>query len=184
MNLRKTCPKQAALAALAGVAGLLLALAVLPGCKKAAKPAGPAAPKPAAGAAAAGTNSSARAATNLVAGVFDSVFDDRLPPENKGRDPFNPDSTARNPAPVEPKTTVATGPVDPQLKLQGVAGSPGRRVAVINGHILTIKDPPETIKVAGGGAVTVKVVEIGEDYADVTVEGTAGKKRLTMEQKK
>jgi predicted small lipoprotein YifL len=170
-------PKKAAVAALAGA---LMALAVLPGCgKKAPTPAAHPPAKPAAV-----TNTTAEAATNGEA-EFVSVFDDSPPPGNKGRDPFNPDSTNRNPAaPSIPKTTSAAGPVDAQLKLQGVGGSPGRWVAVINNHILTVTDPPETIRVSGGGAITLKVVEIGSNYADVTIEGTAGIKRLTINQKK
>jgi hypothetical protein len=170
-------PKQAAAVAVA-----LLALAVLPGCKKAAKPAAPAAPKPAAGAAAAGTNTAAGMGTNL-GGEFVSVFDDSPPPGNKGRDPFNPNSAARNliPPPTAPGT--AAGTEDTQLKLQSVVGSPGRWLAVINNHILAVNDPPETIKLPDGGSVLLKVVEIGKDYAYVTLNGSAEKKRLTMNPK-
>jgi hypothetical protein len=75
------------------------------------------------------------------------------------------------------------GPVDPQLKLQSVVGSTGRWLAVINNHILAVKDPPETIKLPDGGSVLLKVVEIGKDYADVTLNGSAVKKRLTMNPK-
>jgi hypothetical protein len=170
-------PKKAAAAALAGA---LLALAVLPGCGK--KPARPAASPPAKPAA--GTNTTAGTTTN-VAAEYVSVFNDSPPPGNIGRDPFNPDSTNRNPAaPSIPKPISSAGPVDAQLKLQGVGGSPGRWVAVINNHILTVTDPPETIRVSGGGTITLKVVEIGSNYADVTIEGTAGIKRLTINQKK
>jgi len=175
MKLPTPFPKKAAAAALAGA---LLALAVLPGCKKAVRPAAPPPAKPAAS-----TNTAAGTGTNLVT-EFVSVFDDSPPPGNKGRDPFNPDSTNRNPvAPLIAKTPSSAGPVDPQLKLQGVGGSPGRWVAVINNHILTVTDPAETIRVPGG-TITLKVIEIGSNYADVTVEGTAGVRRLTMDQKK
>lgn len=171
-------PKQAALAA---VAGAILALAILPGCKKAAHPVAPSPNKPPAGAAAAGTNTPAATATNAVS-EFDSVFDDSPPPGNNGRDPFNPQSTRRNPAPpkIVNTTNTPSGPADPQLRLQSVAGREGKWVAVINNHILAVGEE-EAIKVPGG-SVHVKVVEIGKDYADVIVDGT--QKHLTMSQRK
>ena len=170
-------PKQAALAA---VAGAILALAILPGCKKAAHPAAPPLNKPPAGAAAAGPATPAATATNAVS-EFDSVFDDSPPPGNKGRDPFNPQSNRRNPAPPKiVNTNTAPGPADAQLRLQSVAGREGKWVAVINNHILTVGEE-EAIKVPGG-SVHVKVVEIGKDYADGIVDGT--QKHLTMGQRK
>ncbi|MGA2543627.1 MAG: hypothetical protein ABSG78_18925 [Verrucomicrobiota bacterium] len=174
MKLPRTCPKKAALAALAGV---LMALTVLPGCKKPVKPAAPAPLKPAAG-----VTTAVVTATNLPA-EFVSVFDDSPPPGNKGRDPFNPDSTLRNPVSEAPKRTDAVARVDPQLRLYSVTGSPGRWLAVINNQILAVTDPATPVRVPGG-TVMVKVVEIGEDYADVTVDGGAVKKRLTMGQRK
>lgn len=176
MNWPPLIPKKAALAATAAV---LLALAVLPGCKKAAHPGAPPPPKPAAA-----TNTTTGTGTNLSTEKV-SVFDDSPPPGNKGRDPFNPDSHSRDPAaPAIPKTNSPAGPVELQLKLQAVGGSPGRWVAVINNHILTVADPAETVRFPGGGAVKLKVVEIGSNYADVTVDGTAEIKHLTMDQKK
>jgi hypothetical protein len=167
------------MAAAAALAGALLALAVLPGCKKAARPAAPAPAKPAAG-----TNTAAGMGTNRVTDDV-SVFDDSPPPGNKGRDPFNPDSTSRNPAaPLPAQTGSPAGPAEMQLKLQGVGGSPGRWVAVINNHILTAADPPELIRFPGGGTITLKVVNIGSNYADITVAGTAGTKRLTLDTEK
>ena len=170
-------PKQAALAA---GAGAILALAVLPGCKKAAHPGAPTLKKPPAVAAAAGTNTPAATATNAVP-EFDSVFDDSPPPGNKGRDPFNPLSNRRNPAPPKMvNNNTPPGPADAQFRLQSVAGREGKWVAVINNHILTVGEE-ETIKVPGG-SVHVKVVEIGKDYADIIVDGT--QKHLTMGQRK
>jgi hypothetical protein len=180
MKLPRPCPTKAALAA---VAGVLMALAVLPGCNKPAKPAAPGPAKPAAGAAAAGAKIAAGTETNMAA-EFVSVFDDSPPPGNKGRDPFNPDSTLRNPA--APVTKPTTGPaphVEPQLRLRSVTGSPGHWWVVINDQILAVTDPVTRVRFPGG-AVMVKVVEIGEDYADVTVDGSAVKTRLTMGQKK
>jgi hypothetical protein len=69
------------------------------------------------------------------------------------------------------------------LKLYSVAGSPGRWLAVINNQILATNDPATAVRVPGG-TVMVKVVEIGEDYANVTIDGGAVKQHLTMGQKK
>ncbi len=161
---------------LAAVAVAALALTVLSGCKKAPKPAAPVHLKTAA------DNTNAVSSTNLPV-EFVSVFDDSPPPGNKGRDPFNPDSTSRYPASEAPKPTGPASPVAPQLKLYSVAGSPGHWLAVINNQILATNDPPTAVRVPGG-TVMVKVVEIGEDYADVTLDGGAVKQHLTMGQKK
>ncbi len=146
-------------------------------CKKAVKPAPPAHPR-----LAAIVNTNVVEATNLPS-EFVSVFDDSPPPGNKGRDPFNPDSTSRNPAAVVSKPSAPTAPVAPQLKLYGITGSPGHWLADINRQYLTVSDPPALIKVPGG-AVKIKIVEIGEDYADITINDSATKTRLTMGQKK
>jgi hypothetical protein len=173
MKLLRTHSKIAILAAVAGAA---LALAVLPGCKKAPKPAAPAPPKPAA------EKTNAIVATNL-SSEFVSVFDDSPPPGNKGRDPFNPDSNSRYPVSEAPKSTTSASLEPPQLKLYSVVGSPGRWLAVINNQILATNDPATAVRVPGG-TVMVKVVEIGEDYANVTIDGGAVKQHLTMGQKK
>ena len=170
-------PKQAALAA---VAGALLALAVLPGCKKTVRPAPPPPANPAAV-----TNTAAGTVTNHAA-EFVSVFDDSPPPGNKGRDPFNPDSHVRDPAaPAVPKTNGPVGPADPQLKLLSVVGSPGRWLATINNQSFFLNEEA-TVRLPGDSAakLKVKVIGIGSNYADVTVEGIAGTKHLTMGQKK
>jgi len=177
MKLPPLIPKKATLAA---VAGALLALAVLPGCKKAVRPAAPAPAKPGTV-----TNTAAGTGTNL-ATEFVSVFDDSPPPGNKGRDPFNPDSTVRNPAaPPVAKANGPAGPVEPQLKLLSVVGSPGRWLATINNQSFFLNEEA-TVRIPGDNPVKlkVKVVGVGSNYADVTVEGTAGTKHLTMGQKK
>jgi len=64
-----------------------------------------------------------------------------------------------------------------------VVGKPGRRMVTINNQILTVQDPPTPVRVPGG-TVTITVIDIGEDYADIKVEGVSGTKRLTQGQKK
>jgi hypothetical protein len=178
MKLPPTFPKKATLAA---AAAALMALAVPTGCNKGANPAAHPSSK-SAGAGDAGANTAAGARVNLDA-EFVSVFDDSPPPGNKGRDPFNPNSSYRDPQ--LPRTVTpgsAAGPVDPQLKLFGVAGSPKRWLANINNHIFDLKEEA-TISVAGG-KVKLQVVEIGSNYADIVIEGSAVTKRLTLSPEK
>jgi hypothetical protein len=71
--------------------------------------------------------------------------------------------------------------VDPQVRLLSVVGSEGHRLVTINTQILSIEDGETTIRVAGG-KVKVKVLAIGADWADVTVDGTP--RHLTLGQAK
>jgi len=175
MKLPPTFPKRVTLAA----AAALMALAVLPGCNKGANPAAHPPSKSAAEAAAAGAGNAAGARASLAAD-FVSVFDDSPPPGNKGRDPFHPNATYRDPVAPPPTSLGGSGtaPVDPQLKLFGVAGSPKRWLANINNHIFDLNEAA-TINVTGG-KVKLQVIGIGSNYADVVVEGSAATKRLTL----
>jgi hypothetical protein len=178
MNMPPIIPKTAAAAA---VSAALLALVVLPGCKKAAKPAAAPPAKASAGAAASVTNTVAGTATNALSERL-SFFDWSPPPGNKGRDPFNPNSHSRDPAP--PPAPKAVGPAAvaaPQLKLLSVVGSEGHRLVAINTQILGVDDEEATVRVPGG-TVRVKVLAIGVDWADVTVDGT--RQHLTLGQTK
>jgi hypothetical protein len=75
--------------------------------------------------------------------------------------------------------------VEPQLRLLSVVGSPGRWLATINNQYFRLNEEA-VVRAAGDSTVKLKLtlVGIGSNYADVTVEGTAGIKHLTMEQKK
>ena len=120
----------------------LLALALLAGCKKAAKPAPPAAPKPAAG-----TSTPMRRRGGQPPGTeFVSVFDDSPPPGNKGRDPFNPDSTSRNPAACRAEVNRSQRPGGPPVEaLQRHRLDPGRLAGPYQQPILDahrIRPPP------------------------------------------
>ncbi len=167
---------------LAAVAAALMALALLPGCGKAAKQGAGVPAKPGSGPGASGTNTTAGARTSLAA-EFVSVFDASLPPGNKGKDPFNPLSQRVDPrasSPGRPGSPAA--PVDPQLKLLGVVGSPGHRLAAINNQILAVNEGA-TVRFPGG-SVWLNVVEIGSNYAEVMVGGSAVTKRLTLSPEK
>jgi hypothetical protein len=158
---------------LAVLACCLVVLILLPACSKGAKPA-----------AAPAAKSAAQAMTNVVASTnvsaeYVSYFDDSLPPGNKGRDPFNPDSNSRYPAAAVPQPSVGSVVEAPQLKLYSVTGPPW--LAAINNQILAVTDQPTHVRVPGG-TVLVKVVRIGADYADVTING-GSIQRLTIGQK-
>lgn len=146
--------------------GLVLCCA---GCKR--KPA------PAARPAAAPPKATVLAETNSTAEQFVSVFED-LPP-SRGRDPFFPDSTRRNPAPAPMAVVQAPKPAPrPVLHLKGVVG----KSAIINNAILTAGDPAESVRVEGG-TLQVQCLEVGVDYAIVQIQGEAQPKRLELEEK-
>ena len=157
-------------------AGVLLAL--FSGCS----PAKPAPPKPAA----ATTTTKAGTSTATVADLanqFRSVFDDSLPPGNKGRDPFFPNSIRRMPAEMPKPITSTPAHVEANFRLGGIEGRPGKRLAVINSSYILAVGEDADIKLPTGIKVHIHVVEIGADYAVIAVEGE-GTKRLEMYQNK
>jgi hypothetical protein len=170
MKFFGTCPKKLPVAA-----GTGLLLALLPGCKPAGHPR--AAAKP--GAAAVGKVSAPASNTGVTASQFRSYFDDSKPPDNKGRDPFFPNSTRRTPKSVQPQNVDQPVHVDPVIKLQGVMGGPGRWLAAFNNNYILKEGEEADVKVPAG-KVHIRVIEIGEDYAIITVEGEPGQKRLEI----
>jgi hypothetical protein len=157
-------------------AGILLAL--LPACKPAGNPAVTA--KPGAAATPAKTGASGAPAPDFT-NQYASLFDSSLPPENKGRDPFYPNSIRRIPVQVvrQNPNTPAQQHVDPVFKLGGVMGGPGKWLAVINSNYILSVGQDADVKTPTG-KVHIHVVEIGVDYAFITVEGEPGQKRLDM----
>jgi hypothetical protein len=162
--------------ALAGAA-MAIALACVPGCKPAAPPPAPP-PKTSAATTAVKTNSPV-AQTNDPE-QFVSVFNDFLSPDN-GKDPFYPLSTRRLLKPVVPQVTNGNVVVhvEPALVLKGA--SPGR-FALINGSVLELGEERK-VRVPNG-RITVKLLEIGDDYVIVKVAGEAEPKKLMLERKK
>jgi hypothetical protein len=110
-----------------------------------------------------------------------SAFEDL--PSSKGRDPFYPDSHRREPAPP-PAAVVAAAhktPLASDLLLKGIVGSATHRLAVINNEILEVgEESPVRVP---NGQVRVRVVEIGEDYVVINVDGEARSQRLEMAKK-
>ena len=149
-----------------------MALTIMAGCgaKPAATPAATA-PKPAA------------PKTNAVVAVvnsneFVSVFEDELLPP-KGKDPFYPASTRRNP--VVPVSTSLVH-VDPVLVLKAVIRTSKHSQAVVNNSFMEVGEPPQSIRVLNSH-VMARCLEIGDDYIIIQVEGEQPK-RLQMEKKK
>jgi len=154
--------------------GLLLALSITAGCG--GKPA--AAPVAAKPKAAAPKTNSVVEETNVSAKYVSDFEENLLAP--KGRDPFFPASSRRNPVPV----AVAPTHVDPVLELTAVIRLGKRGQAVINhsslevGEQLSIRTPPEN------RLMVVRCLDIGDDYADIQVQGEAGPRRLVMKKRK
>ncbi len=82
-----------------------------------------------------------------------------------GRDPFYPNSTRLFAMPV-PSNIQATKVV---LELQGIAGSPPNRLALINGH--TFKAGEEDEVLFTGGRKRIHVLEIQDEAALVEYDG-------------
>jgi hypothetical protein len=157
-------------------AAVAIALACVPACKPAAPAAAPPAKKPAA---ATGVKTNAPAAVTNSSEQFVSAFNDMLPPE-KAKDPFFPNSTRRYKLVVPgPGPTNLVAHAEPALQLKGA--SPGR-FCVINSSVLELGEE-RGVRVPNG-RITVKVLEIGTDYAIVKVAGEAAPKKLMLESKK
>jgi hypothetical protein len=116
--------------------------------------------------------------TNKPSMEYVSVFLEQMPP--KGRDPFFPNSTRRNPVPMAPVTTDKPPPAS-ELVLKGLVGSVNHRLAVINNAILEAGES-SSVRVPSG-RVRIKCVEIGGDYAVILVEGEIQPRRLELSKK-
>lgn len=144
-------------------------------CKPAAAPVAAAPKKPA-------TNTvvSTTAAAKTNSDEYVSVFSDILPAE-KAKDPFYPNSTRRFKLVVPHfQTNGVVPPPEPQLILKGTSKG---KFAIINNAELELGEE-HGVRVAGGGRVAVKVLEIGDDYVFVSIRGEPGKKKLLLETKR
>jgi len=158
-----------------GLCGLLLALAIAAGCG----------PKPAASSATAKPKTEApktnsMAAQTTLSNEFTSDFDETLLAP-KGKDPFYPTSTRRNPVPVV--SIQAPAHVEPVLVLKAIIPSSKHSEAVINNAILEVGEQ-QRIPTPPNGHALVQCLEIGSNYVVIKIAGEAGTKRLVMEQRK
>jgi hypothetical protein len=92
-----------------------------------------------------------------------SVFVD----DERGRDPFFPNSTRRQFKPAVPEVTPTVGPAS--LVLLGITGPPERRIALINNQ--TFRAGEENKVRVPGGSSLVKCEEIRERSVVVTIQG-------------
>jgi len=92
-----------------------------------------------------------------------SVFVD----DERGADPFFPNSTRRQYKPAVPEATPTVGPAS--LVLLGFTGTPERRVALINNQTF-LAGEENKVRVPGGSSL-VKCEEIRERSVVVTIQG-------------
>jgi hypothetical protein len=92
-----------------------------------------------------------------------SVFID----DERGRDPFFPNSTRRQYKPAVPEANPAVGPAS--LVLLGLSGPPERRIALINNRNFEVGEENK-VRVPGGSSL-VKCEEIRERSVVVTIQG-------------
>jgi hypothetical protein len=95
-----------------------------------------------------------------------------------GRDPFFPNRVLINAAP----TTTTNRPVvqTVALVLNGISGSAGNRLCMINGHTFGKGDEDE-VKTGDGRKVKIRCLEIGEDGATIEVEGQRRELKLRVQ---
>jgi hypothetical protein len=92
-----------------------------------------------------------------------SVFVD----DERGRDPFFPNSTRRQHKPAVPELIPTVGPAS--LVLRGITGPPERRIALINNQTFLAGEEAK-VRVPGGSSL-VKCEEIRERSVVVTIQG-------------
>jgi hypothetical protein len=165
-TVHQSNPRQAktAIVALAFCSWIVL---MMVGCSDPAKPAP----------AKVADKSKASATTNNVDEAYDlqSTFDDD---PKTTKDPFFPKSKRRL-----AKTTGKAGHNVPQLAelhLRGVIGSPGRFIAMINDKTFATGEKSQ-VAVGPGQYLVVKVNKITERSVNVTVDGEAAPRELSLE---
>jgi hypothetical protein len=116
------------------------------------------------------------ASTNAVAAYdLQSTFDDD---PKTTKDPFFPKSKRRL-AKVAGKTT-HSAPQLADLHLRGVIGSPGRFIAMINDKTFATGEKSQ-VAVGPGQYLVIKVNKITERSVNVTVDGEAAPRELSLE---
>jgi hypothetical protein len=99
-----------------------------------------------------------------------------IPTNHKeGRDPFFPNSTIANSAPVaRTNPTVALAPT--KMILMGISGTPQKRLAIINGRTFEKGEEEEIPSV--NGKVKVRCLEIKEETVIISVNGERQELRM------
>jgi hypothetical protein len=124
------------------------------------------------------TNTSmAQPATNAApAAIPQSVFVDEV---QKGKDPFFPNSSRRQPVrPADGAVAITAPPSTSEFKLKGITGPANRRFALINNRDFEVGEKGSVY--AGGKKVTIKCEKIGPRSVWITLEGQPGLKELRL----
>jgi hypothetical protein len=110
------------------------------------------------------------------AAIPQSVFVDEF---QKGKDPFFPNSSRRQPS----RTTLDAPPIATPLtasefKLKGITGPANRRFALINNRVFEMGETNSVY--AGGKKITIKCEKIGPRSVWITIESQPGLKELRL----
>jgi hypothetical protein len=108
------------------------------------------------------------------AAIPQSVFVDEF---QKGKDPFFPNSSRRQPVPPA-DVVLAAPPPSSEFKLKGITGPANRRFALINNRDFEVGEKGSVY--AGGKKITIKCEKIGPRSAWITIEGQPGLKELRL----
>ena len=94
-----------------------------------------------------------------------------IPTSSKdGRDPFFPESKRLKATPTVTPEARQTMEIS-SLKFQGVSGTPGSLVAIINDHAYAVGDDGDVITATG--RVHIRCLEIQADHVTVEINGQA-----------
>jgi hypothetical protein len=89
-----------------------------------------------------------------------------------GRDPFFPESTRLKATPTTTLTPAVRQTMEiSSLKFQGISGTPGSLVAIINDHAFAVGDDGDVI--TGTGRVHIRCLEIQADHVTLEINGQA-----------
>jgi hypothetical protein len=116
-------------------------------------------------------------ATNVVTD-FKSVFDEKM---KGGRDPFFPVSTRRG-ASSTPTNLPPPVIIRATLKLKGIVGNKGHRLALINGTAFA-EGEEYNVRVSPTSLARVKCIQIGDTWVKVRVENNPDIQELHLTDK-
>ena len=88
------------------------------------------------------------------------------------------DAAAANPQTPNTKATTQDPAWASAIKLQGIGGTTGRRLAIINGKTLGTGDGTQVV--TGGKTVVIRCVAIRDNSVTVTIDGLDGERELRL----
>ncbi len=108
--------------------------------------------------------------------ITKSIFVD----DERGRDPFFPNSVRRQTKPLVPEESRVVGPAS--LVLLGIIGPPDHRIALINNQSFTAGEE-QPVRVPGGSNTVIKCTEIRERSVMVTIQGGTEQFELQIQER-